>query len=533
VKPIPYVPHPGLAGGFDAADLVEAGCLPSHLPAFELVALPAEDPPPPRPPALVLAPSARERRPAGDRHAELVERITAAIDRRGIEPDAADGWRRRDTGALCTVSLKELAADIWYDLLSQQEVALGHVTDVLGVLAKRARHVRREGLIAKLTGRAATDAGREALKAWVRMVTGAEAHVDVRVMAHWLWLVKRLATDRRTEYDLMPIVFGEQGSGKSTATERLVAPLEELSTTINASTLTDERRFRQLGVCLIGRWEEMQGAGRAEIESLKHTVTAHELNYRELSTHSMVVLRRTMSFIGTSNNSVDVMVGDTTGARRFYQLTTPSRCDFALMDRIDYEQVWQAVSETERAPILDVIEVVREAQATLVHRDAVSMWLEAETWDRLTLRMIDAEQPITIDAYVEGEGCPFEDLAARFKHWCNEVGQSGIGVKMLAQRLKQEGWKQERPRVNVAPGRPRVRKYHRPRPPEPPPVALVGEIVPNPPAAPERPPRGARLAAEPTAIEDAFASEPPPAAGPVDLGPPPDDDLGGGAYAFE
>ncbi len=504
MKPIPYVPHPDLAGGFDAADLLEAGCRPAHLPPFDLVELPAEDPAPAGP---VTAPPAPKRRRGGSNyhHAALVERIEAAIADRGIEPDAADGWRRRESGALCTVSLKELAADIWYDLLASQDLALGHVTDVLGVLAKRARQVRRSSLIARLTGRPATDEGRDALKAWVRMVTGGEANADVRVMAHWLWLVKRLATDRRTEYDLMPIVFGEQGSGKSTATERLVAPLEELSTTINASTLTDERRFRQLGVCLIGRWEEMQGAGRAEIESLKHTVTAHELNYRELSTHSMVVLRRTMSFIGTSNNSVDVMVGDTTGARRFYQLTTPARCDFALMDRIDYDQVWQAVSEADRAPILDVIDVVREAQAGLVHRDAVSMWLEAETWDRITIRMIDSEQPHPIPAYDEVDGCPFEDLAARFKHWCNEVGQSGIGVKMLAQRLKQEGWIQARPKA-PKPGRPRVRMYHKPRPPDPPVGPGKTEIAPVPPAAPERPARGTRMASEPAAAEDAFGA---------------------------
>lgn len=509
MKPIPYLPHPDLFDGFDAADLVEAGCRPEHLPPLEFVELIEPVPPTPVQGRAIPPPSASNRRPAGERHLDLVERIEAAIKHRGIQPDAADGWREIDGGALVTVSLKELAADIWYDLLVGQEVTLGHVTDVLGVLAKRARQVRRASLIANLTNQPATDAGREALKAWVRMVTAGEANTDVRVIAHWLWLVKRLATKRRTEYDLMPILFGAQGSGKSTATERLVAPFEELSTTINASTLTDERRFRQLGVCLIGRWEEMQGAGRAEIESLKHTVTAHELNYRELSTHSMVVLRRTMSFIGTSNNSVDVMVGDTTGARRFYQLTTPPRCDFALMDRIDCRQVWQAVSEDEPAPILDVIEVVREAQATLVHRDAVSMWLEAEEWDRLTIKRVDSDQPFTVEAYDQLNGCDFEDLAARFKHWCNEVGQAGIGVKMLAQRLKQEGWRKARPGTGAGRGW----KYHKPSPPEPAAGAAGSQFAPVPPAAPGRPPRGTRMASEPGLAEDAFD--------------------GGGALAFE
>lgn len=514
MKPIPWT-YVALPAGFDAADLLAEGCRPEHLPSFDLVELPVEDAPSAAPsaPGPVAPPSASQRRPAGDRHHELVERIQAGLVARGLEPDAADGWRRRDSGALVTVSIKEMAAEIWYDLLSRQEVALGHVTDVLGVLARRARLVRRSALVAGFTGRPATEAGREALKAWVRMVTGTDANADVKVIAHWLWLVKRLATEQRTEYDLMPIVFGPQGSGKSTATERLVAPLEELATTISAATLVDERRFRQLGVCLIGRWEEMQGAGRAEIESLKHTVTAHELSYRELSTHSMVVLRRTMSFIGTSNNTVDVMVGDTTGARRFYQLTTPPRCDFALMDRIDCRDVWQAVSEADRAPIHDVIEVVREAQAALVHRDAVSMWLDAEAWLAVTVKRIDSDQPFTIHAYDDAKGCDFEDLGGRFKRWCNEVGQAGIGVKALAQRLKQEGWVRRRPKA--APGAVRGWKYHKPPTPPPPSGAVDAENAPVPPAAPERPARGERMQGDPSPAEDRF-----------------DDADGGGSYAW-
>jgi hypothetical protein len=311
----------------------------------------------------------------------------------------------------------------------------------------------------------------------------------------------------------MPIVYGkDHGSGKSTATERLVEPVEELATTINAGTLTDQRCFRVLHTMLVGRWEEMQGAAKAEVEALKHTVTAPEINYRVMATHSMVVARRTMSFIGTSNNSVDVMVGDTTGARRFYQLDALPKLDHQVINQLVPATIWQAVSESDAAPIHEVITVVREAQATLVHRDAVSMWLDAEEWDKLTIRRVDREEPMVLKAYDDERGCDFEDLAARFKHWCNEVGQSGIGVKVLAQRLKQEGWRKTRPAP--APGTTkRAEKYHRPRPPAPTPGAPGTEIAPNPPAAPSRPARGTRMASDPDPGEDAFG--------------------GGGAFAFE
>jgi hypothetical protein len=518
VKPIPYVPHPDLTEGFDAADLVAAGCRPEHLPPLEFVDLPAEDQPP-VPIAVIEAARAAHAGgspkgiPSGDRHRALVERLCSEMVRRDIEPGAADGWRHLSTGKLASVVLDDLAGEIWFDLLDQQSIALGHVVDLLEVIAHRKRQVRRALLIGRLIGKPATQQGAEALGAWVRAVTGREDRTDVRVMAHWLWLVKRLAAGMRTEWDVMPIVYGkDHGSGKSTATERLVEPVEELATTINAGTLTDQRCFRVLHTMLVGRWEEMQGAAKAEVEALKHTVTAPEINYRVMATHSMVVARRTMSFIGTSNNSVDVMVGDTTGARRFYQLDALPKLDHQVINQLVPATIWQAVSESDAAPIHEVITVVREAQATLVHRDAVSMWLDAEEWDKLTIRRVDREEPMVLKAYDDERGCDFEDLAARFKHWCNEVGQSGIGVKVLAQRLKQEGWRKTRPAP--APGTTkRAEKYHRPRPPAPTPGAPGTEIAPNPPAAPSRPARGTRMASDPDPGEDAFG--------------------GGGAFAFE
>jgi len=495
VKPLPitFAKHPGLALGYDAADLLEAGAVAGRLRPFAFMSLG----PPPR---AVRADERPKGIPSGHHHTALVERLREELGRRGIAPDAADGWRKTSNGKLVTVSILDLARDIWFDLLDDDGISCDHVTRVLLAMTRRDAEVRRKELLARMTGRPATKPGREALAAWVTAVTGRQDPTDVKVMAHWLWLVKRLASDQRPEHELMPIVYGAQGSGKSTATERLVAPWHELASTVDASCLTDDRRYRQLGVWLVGRWEEMQGAGRAEIEKLKHTVTAPTLVYRELNTHSTVTLRRTCSFIGTSNNTVDTMVSDTTGARRFYQLTTPARCDHEAINRIDPSLIWDAVSEDQVAPIGDAIVVVREAQADLVHRDAVSMWLENEPWTRLVVNRVDSTEPLTVAAYAIADGEPFEDIAARFKHWCNQVGQSGIGTVMLAKRLKQEGFTTSRPRG----GSTRARKYHRPGERSETSPSAPALIDPTPPAGDEstKQPRGVRLSAKPSDGED-------------------------------
>lgn len=493
--PLTFTARSALAIGLDAADLVDAERA-SALPPIILVKL---DPPPPA----VRADERPKGIPSGVHHDRLVERLRAELAGRSLMADAAFGWRDTRTGDLVTVSVGDLAADIWYDLLEDDGISLGHVTDVLGVMSSRDRKVRRADLIGGLTGKPATAAGAAALTAWVRAVTGKEDPTVVRVIAHWLWLVKRLASGQRTEWDIMPIVFGTaHGSGKSTATERLVAPWAELATTINASTLTDDRKYRSLGVYVVGRWEEMSGAARAEIEALKHTVTAPTLNYRELHTHTDVVLRRTCSFIGSSNNPIDTMVADTTGARRFFQVDALPKLDHQLVNAIDYGALWEAVSEADPAPIHDVIHVVRAAQAELVHRDAVSMWLDQEGWGRLSVNQVDTVVPLEVPPYLHTQGEPFEHLAARFKHWCNRVGQSGLGVIALAKRLRQEGFT-EGARVGKA-GTRRPRMFHRP--------AARSETAPgdhatpapdSPAGAPDtKPSRGERMMADPAAGED-------------------------------
>jgi len=501
----------GLPDGYDAADLfAEAGEI-GGIGALPAVIALLDGDEPRRGDQEPAADDRRSRIPSGDHHRTLLRQLRGELEKRGYAPDAVDGWRRRVGGQLVTVSLSDLSLDIWLDLLDGQGISYEHVAKVFKALMARDRSRRRAELLASLTGRKATAAGFDALMGWVQAVTGKADPIDVTVMRHWLWLVKRRACGLPTEHDLMPIVYGDQGSGKSTATERLALPWAELVTTINATSLTDERRYRVLGQCVIGRWEEMQGAAKAEIEALKHTITAPTLSYRELHSHTNVVTVRSCSFIGTSNNSVDVMIGDTTGARRFYQLTSLPVCDHAAINDIDPALIWQGVSEHEEAPILQVLHVVREAQAVLVHRDSVSMWLEAEDWGGLVLRRQDQYGDLAIPVYQAATGESFEFVAARFRHWCGIVGQSPIGPKEFARRLKQERFTSHRPETPGQRSRPRL--YLRPlerlqtsAPVDP------GNSAPTSPAGAQdtRPPRFTRLAGEPQDTEDQFSGDMPP-----------------------
>lgn len=509
---------------YDAADLLAEGARPEDLAG--LTFLPVHEQSAPTAPAAPGPSGGKQRRPG--LHADIIARLEGYLVQRGVLPDAVGGWMRIDTGVPIGCDTGELVLDFLLHERHDTDLARTYVEETLFALVQTRRRERRSGLIAGVTGKAATSEGREALITWVEAVTGGGAILAeaTTVMAHWLWLIKRMALGMRTEHDLMPILYGVQGSGKSTATERLCEPLGELATTMNASNLTDERKFTALATFMVGRWEEMQGSQKSDIEALKHTITSRQVTYRRLNTHNNEMLLRSCGFIGTSNNPVDMMIGDPTGARRFYQLTTPAVVDRERINRLDPKLIWQAVSEHDPAPILPVIHLVRESQVELVQKDAVSLWLENETWGQLRLIVHDRHEDFTIPPYNVVTGEHFDHLCARFKSFCLTVGQMHNNVVRFAQRLQQEGFTTTR---RGGRNGPRTRMYHRPLPPIPPadPLAVTtadpgarsqtapADASPSPADvagtrsdADELAERGRKLRAEPSTAEDRFPTGP-------------------------
>lgn len=405
--------------------------------------------------------------PSGDPHAVLIAAIQTYLNDRGLAPDALDGWRNAKGWGLVREDISALCMDFIFGYRHiESRLALSRVQETLEAMTRRARVARRKDILGHMTGTPATEAGEHALRTWVRAVCGDDparpgepTDLDLAVVRHWLWLTKRQALGMATEHDLMPVIFGLQGSGKTTAVEILTKPFAELSLEVDSSYLTDDRRSPVLAAAVIGRWEEMQGSARADLEALKRTITSPTISYRPMRTNATVVLPRTCVFIGTTNLPVDAIVMDTTGNRRFVQLTTPTRCDWDLLSSIDPVEIWHSVSERDAAPILPHLSVLRVHQAAHIHKDPVALWLESEDWGHLVLERADSHQPLIVEAYNNDFGESFEYLAARFQHWCKTVGQTVIGAKTLALRLRQEGFEQRQVR-RLNGTRPRV--YFRP-----------------------------------------------------------------------
>lgn len=452
---------PELQKGDDAADLELDAADRTVLDGICTRALPAPAAPPA--PASPPAKPKRQRTGGGNSYAAMVDALVDHIDALNLRPDALAGWRSLETGVRTETGDTEIAqAFAHHYRIKGEKLVDGELKCAFQVLVNEWRAERRAEIIARVTGKPATDAGRAELGKWVKAITGrspsdegisdearAAAVLDLAVMRHWMWMVKRSALRRPVDWHIMPILKSTaHGTGKTTAVEILAAPFDELSFPIDATTLTDERKSLIVTTCLIGRWDEMAGSQKADQEALKRAITEKVHTFRELYTMSTHMRQRSCSFIGTANLPVDVLVQDTSGSRRFYEMQCV-RCDFDLMNSVDALLAWQAVDEAEEAPITEHLEALHAHHDGIKHQDLVSLWLRDDNhWESRVIFRADQKDPQTIPALKAETGYRLDQWAARFRAWCVGCGQTMPPLPRFNLRLQQEGFVHKRVYLN-------------------------------------------------------------------------------------
>lgn len=216
------------------------------------------------------------------------------------------------------------------------------------------------------------------IEEWLRAVTGKVDGLDLAVMRHFIWQVKRKLTGQRVDWHIMPIFYGPSGSGKSRALESLFQVIDEIVIAPGDLTvLEDTRNAHIFGKFFVVFFDEMSKAEKVNIEALKNKITSSTVSYRILGTNSTVNETNTSTFIGASNRSVMDIIYDPTSARRFWQIDTLQKCDFEAVNSINYLEVWQSVDEAAESPLLPVIEQVMQIQRDELRvKSPVELWLD-------------------------------------------------------------------------------------------------------------------------------------------------------------
>lgn len=217
--------------------------------------------------------------------------------------------------------------------------------------------------------------GRSSLEKWMHgTLFRAPTEVELAVMLHFFWQVKRKLFGKPASYHMMPVFVSAQGTGKTSAIKELVAPLEEVASNTTLEQFTDQRSWATLSRTFIKVVDEMAKAERADMATLKMALSAEGvLEYRPMRSNDLEQVVQNNTFIGTSNEEISGLIRDYTGVRRFFQLVgftgqvhemekTEKLRYWGMRAEVDAVSIWRSVDE--KLELMPEFERLQEAIAS-------------------------------------------------------------------------------------------------------------------------------------------------------------------------
>ena len=203
--------------------------------------------------------------------------------------------------------------------------------------------------------------------------------LEIAVLKHWLWLVKRKMHEKSVEREIMLVLAGATNTGKTYALTKIFKPIKELLDTMLLDQINDDRHDFRLVENAVIFFDEMAMTKKVNVDALKNKITAKWINYRPMRRSSRVQGRNLSTFIGSSNNRVADIIKDPTSARRYYEYWVTKKLDWSTINKIDYVEMWRSVDENQDTPYIESFgESLANEQENIRALDSVEEWLEVE-----------------------------------------------------------------------------------------------------------------------------------------------------------
>ena len=273
------------------------------------------------------------------------------------------------------------------------------------------------------------------VEAW----TGKKEDFIVAIVAHFIWQIKRKLNGLKVKNHLMLILYGMQGGGKTEAIKALLEPFFELGLCLasNISQLTDERYLKVLSDHFVCFSDEMGQAEKADINNLKNIITAERLHPRILGKNAAFDIKQNCTFIGASNRSVNEMIFDPTGMRRFIQINCAAPMNWAQINKINYLELIRGVNERNNEGYLtsEILKTLQEAQQKLVSHDDIYHFFDESAYKPCPQK--------------SGNFIPSRDLYSLYTNWIDENGGGFKHSKYeFIKRIKNRGFADDTKKVN-------------------------------------------------------------------------------------
>jgi hypothetical protein len=258
------------------------------------------------------------------------------------------------------------------------------------------------------------------LRALAAVASGRDGEPDPSELAgwhHWIWAAKRRWLGLPVERHLWLHLCGEQGSGKSTLVRRLLSPFEPLTLeSKSVATVQDSRCAFTFKENLVVFFDEMSRARGTEPEAIKAVVSGDHVDSRAMYTRIVERVHIRCAFVSCSNPPMSELVRDETGNRRFFEVRTPRRLDFAAVNEIDALALWRSVDEHGPPPLATGTETL----ASFEGRQREDRYLgPVEAWIDDVLEDVSGSQ---------GPNLSFVSTEALYRHadaWWTRAGYRG------------------------------------------------------------------------------------------------------------
>jgi hypothetical protein len=278
---------------------------------------------------------------------------------------------------------------------------------------------------------------------WLRAVLfRAPTDVELAVMMHFIWQVKRKLFGKRARFHMMPVIVSAQGTGKTTAVRRLIEPMSDLAGTSTLESITDDRTWATFETSYVRMVDEMARADKADMNVLKQLLSEDGyLQYRPLYFNKLVKVKQNVTFIGTSNEDISLIIKDYTGVRRFFQLLGRTEPIYSMQpgeisnfwrefEVFNPLEIWQGVNEE-----LEILPEFEAVQQDIAETQENELRLKT-SFEEFMQSPEDGLEPATAATEDKAKILTAQAVYAKYKEFCEANGlETHFSVPSIRKKL--------------------------------------------------------------------------------------------------
>lgn len=197
----------------------------------------------------------------------------------------------------------------------------------------------------------------------------------------FIWSVKRKLLGLKIKHVHMACLVGPQDTGKTAFVQMLYGPLAELATEVALPDLLDTRQM-DLPEFYIAFCDEMAFAERIQVAQFKTFLNGLSPSRRPMGTNVSERIEINATVIATANHSLDKVVYDSSGMRRFVEIRPRPRFEIEphwdAIVSFDWLALWRSIDPYEDDPLVGKFsDKLKARQEDIRNLDNAELWLRS------------------------------------------------------------------------------------------------------------------------------------------------------------